>query len=296
MNTLFSLSFIFAATLIGSQSFASEISADSSLCNSKRSDLKLIRSDADWRFLNDPRYRVFCVTPGNYLGVGRINLVKSGTAANPRYLLLDGTDADHPATMTEDERAVVAGLKIEGAWWTIDRLAIRGAGVLVAISGSNNVLKRSLIEGGGGGAGQINLGTGNGTVLQDNVLRNTNRKPDSDFHCIKAPQFTRDVRIIGNEIYNCGGDGLQIYRSAGMIIADNDFYITPEIYSDCNGNLDQSGECACAENAIDIKGTIDKSDPEPGDWVRIVNNRFWGFRKTDENSWYFCPAGKRYSN
>ena len=66
------------------------------------------------------------------------------------------------------------------------------------------------------------------------------------------------------------------------MVADNDFYLTPSMYTDCGGIADPNGACACAENAIDVKGTLGVAEPSAEDFVRFTGNRFWGFRPTDK--------------
>ena len=250
------------------------------VCNAEQPETKLIRARSDWESINDPNYRIFCVFPGNYQSLGRLRLSAKGSADKPRYLMLVDDTQDHPVRQSESARVVVSGLEVRGSWWVIDRLTIRGTKSFITFGGDDNVLSRSLVEGGGGGAGQINLGTGDRTIIRGNVLRETVQRANRDSHCIKATEFTQGIRLIDNEIYNCAGDGLQIKSSSGMLIENNDFYATPDLYSDCSGELDRDGDCACAENGIDIKGTI-SGEPAPEDWVRINNNRFWGFRRTD---------------
>ena len=260
---------------------AAESANDPLACVAGDPKTKFIASAADWSALNHPNISKFCVLPGDYSALDKLRLSAGGTADRPRYLVLADHSTDHPARMNEPSRAVISGLEVFGSWWVIDRMTIRGQKSFVRFAGDDNVLSRSLIEGGGGGGGQINLGTGNRTVLRGNVLRDTVRRAKRDTHCIKATEFTHGVRLVDNEIYNCAGDGLQIAASAGMLIENNDFYATPELYSDCNGELSRDGDCACAENGIDIKGTTKARDPAPEDWVTIANNRFWGFRRTD---------------
>jgi len=85
---------------------------------------------------------------------------------------------------------------------------------------------------------------------------------------------------VNNEIYNCQGDGVIVTTPSalGNIIENNDIYITTAYYSDGSGNLTPSGEYACAENAIDLKGGGTSGNP-----LIVLQNRAWGFRWTDGN-------------
>ncbi|MEM7378881.1 MAG: hypothetical protein AAF460_15430 [Pseudomonadota bacterium] len=61
---------------------------------------------------------------------------------------------------------------------------------------------------------------------------------------------------------------------SGTLIAGNDIYTTPDYYTNCAGRVTSSGPCGMTENALDIKtGSTSASNP-----VRVVDNRFWGFR------------------
>jgi len=243
--------------------------------------IKFVQSLSDWYAINDPQFRTFCISPGDYRNLGEIKLTANGTADAPRYIVYNGESSDHPARMEESERAIIKGLGLEGAWWVVHRLTIRGEGAFVDVYGDDNLISQTLVEGGGGGAGQIKLAGGERVAIVDSVLRNTGKMAERDFHCIKATKPAGGIRLVGNEIYDCAGDGLQIEGSRGMLVEDNDFYVTTDMYTDCSGNFDPEGNCSCAENAIDIKSTTDSADPPPEEWVWIRNNRFWGFRRTD---------------
>ncbi|MBW2456616.1 MAG: hypothetical protein JRI68_19010, partial [Deltaproteobacteria bacterium] len=99
------------------------------------------------------------------------------------------------------------------------------------------------------------------------------------------PAQVLGTRIVNNEIVDFT-DSIQLYRPnnathaidfGGTIIDENDLYLTDAIYSDCNGNLEPQGDCACAENAVDIKSAGTGSN----NIVQVSNNRMWGFKDTD---------------
>lgn len=70
--------------------------------------------------------------------------------------------------------------------------------------------------------------------------------------------------VTGNEIFNCA-DAVQTLEQAsdpnnatdyqlGLVVENNDLYVLPEMYINCStGAFDPTGQCACAENAIDTK-------------------------------------------
>jgi len=73
----------------------------------------------------------------------------------------------------------------------------------------------------------------------------------------------------------------------GTIVDNNHMYINNEIYTDCNGNHDINGECAYAENAIDLKA----GSNNPNNPIIISNNKMWGFRKSDRTNSYLGDPG-----
>ena len=99
----------------------------------------------------------------------------------------------------------------------------------------------------------------------------------------------KNTKILNNEVYNFV-DGFQTIRQnpadtpndnyEGTIVDYNQFYIDETIYTDCHGNHDPQGDCAYAENAIDLKvGSENSENP-----VIVTNNIMWGFRKSDQTN------------
>jgi hypothetical protein len=312
---LWSILSISAVNLSGCNSTSGEIStpvsvptvaslqtATSSLpaCDPNSPDTLFIRDAADWGYINDAGYRIFCVAPGDYSSTGAIRLTSSGTGTQPRVLRIlpatyGGTDA-HPAQAPEAERAILAELVLQGAsYWIIDGLTIRGdinmasSLILVNKQASNNTLNRMLVENANTSLVTITGNGANYNTIQNSVIRKSYPQPGMDHHCItissEAPnERITGTRIVGNEIYDCT-DGIQLtVLSAAQqsyfpdtLIIDNDIYVTPAMYTDCNGAFNPAGECAAAENGIDIKSGATSA----ADAVIVANNRLWGFRKTD---------------
>lgn len=256
----------------------------------------IVREPEDWDALNEPSKRVFCVTPGNYQVRGFMDVTASGTEGQPRVIRYYDPNSpksdSHPVHQAEEARAVVAGFDFDNAdWWVISGITLRAtkdaSQTLLILrdtretaedGGSHVVLDRLLVEGGGGGAGQI-LISEEGNVLQNSVVRNTHLEPNWDQHCVVVARslggVCKDVRIVNNEIYDCGGDSIQVHGGGGVrglsVIENNDFYITEALYRDC----DRADQCACAENALDLKNGGQSDAP-----LLIAHNRGWGFRPT----------------
>jgi len=160
----------------------------------------------------------------------------------------------------------------------------------------HNTLNRMLYQHIREGVIQINDGCHFNTI-QNCVIRKT-PLPDGDWVgiCLMAWRGRAGkaevwgTRIVNNEIYDVN-DGIQLFHHSiidpllpdyrGTLIKNNDIYVTPAIYSDGKGNLDPNGTYSASENAIDIKASSASAAPQ--DWVRIENNRMWGFRFLDDN-------------
>ena len=276
-----------------------EQNAYAELCSSGAAEVSIIREPAEVSNINRSTKSILCIVPGDYSSAGAIKITSSGIKDKPRYLVYYDPDSmDHANNRKTVEqkygnRAVISGLVFKSARnWIIDGITLITSADNIqpliyfpAGSKSNSIVfKNMLLEGGGGGAGQVYIGNDNDNIsLVSSVLRNTRPIAHKDSHCIKINGSSRNV-ISKNEIYNCAGDGIQISHdgSPGTKITDNDIYLTRQIYSDCKGNPDSDGNCACAENAVDIKGATKSPDPAPpGEWLTISGNRMWGFKRTD---------------
>ncbi len=261
----------------------------------------MITTEADWADIDSSAYRVFCVHAGDYRSLGSIWLTASGTASQPRILRYFDPNAPqdqtHPVHQAETARALVQHLVLKYAdHWVISGIAVSNNdpdmtlanyGVTVQHGAEHNVLHRLLVEGGRGGV--IIRNQSHYNVLQQSVVRETIMTP-ADSNCINlhagTPTQLRGNRIVSNESYNCTTSLQLVVVDAsagssfpGTIVANNDFYLTPERYSDCKGNLDPNGACACAEARFDIKAG--GTSATLAGRVTVVRNRIWGARKTD---------------
>lgn len=268
--------------------------------------------------VNDPSKRVFCVEPGNYRPYGLIQLRRSGTEDQRRYLRFHANDGARNA-VERSQRAIFEWIHVQASWWVIQGLTIqpKDSGttwLLAVINGDHNVLDGNLvdaidhrpasvqhgivIDGYGGDPATYN-------TVQRNLVRNGNQgRLDIDYLGIHVrpgfePGTDNDYnRIVDNEVSdwgdaitvaghdpNCGEPG----RQHGTIIDGNDVYVTPAKYVDCaTAAPDPNGECACAENGIGVKSD---GGPAPENWTLVTNNRAWGFRPTPS-----VPCGGSGSN
>ena len=255
------------------------------------SDVMHIYQASQLALINDAPARVFCVYPGDYSEAGEIQLTADGTESAPRWILWydpnNSTDQTHPVKLNVGNEALIVGLRfgISGNpanHWIVHRVTVRSGQVQFRNGSSNNVLSNMLIEQPGDGNAVTITENSDNNVIQYTVIRDTKKMPGKDNHCIGL-STQKNTQILSNEIYDCAGDSIQSFSSSGpYVVRDNDIYITPEMYTNCAGVLTESGDCACAENAIDFKGPGGRSFPLTEDqWVKIENNRIWGFRPSD---------------
>jgi hypothetical protein len=83
-----------------------------------------------------------------------------------------------------------------------------------------------------------------------------------DAHCIVVNPGARSIRITGNKIYDCSGDGIQIFASDSTPVSS---YVTEVLIE--NNQIYSTGG-AKSENALDLKGGVA---------VIIRKNEIYGF-------------------
>ena len=270
------------------------------ICESESADVKVIGKIADFKDISKTTQSIICVKPGDYRNAGIISISSSGTKDRPRYLvnynleMLEDGVTNRPVNQPIINQVILSGLNFRTArHWVVNGITLKPVSdnprplikIPAGSESSSIILKNLLLEGGGGGAGQIYIGRSNKDItITASVLRNSRPIAGRDSHCIRI-DGARNILINQNEIYNCAGDGVQVASngSPGTKITNNDIYITSDLYSDCKGKLRRDGLCACAENAIDIKGATTAQDPAPAsEWLTIFGNRMWGFQHTDK--------------
>lgn len=249
-------------------------------CNGPRTFI--ISSNDDWKRINDSLFDVFCVLPGDYTTSGPVVISQHGSAAKPKWLLLNDpanpTDETHPVKLAVGKRAILKQLVMDGAsYWMVDRIAIDGSlGSNQIINGATDVVwNRMLVEDVSNTAAvALNHGVRNITI-QNSVIRNMVPKPRVDLGCIEHERDT-NTRILSNELYNCASNGIQLSgagSSGSIAVENNDVYLTSQHY--CNtltGRLDPSGTHSASEDGYVLKGYSGDAT------VLIRNNRFWGLR------------------
>jgi hypothetical protein len=268
-----------------------EVALELPACDAGDREVRFIRGPGDWSDINEERFRVFCVEPGDYRTAGTVAITAGGSEERPRWIRWHDPDAagdraTHPFHMPASRRAYIDRLQFAGAHhWVIDRVRVH-RGVLVERGSSHIVLNRLLIWEQPAGHGVFLTGGSRRNVVQNSVIGRGAPRAGADRNGVMVRNSDWN-RIVKNEIVDIAGDaiasGQREDHAGGLIIQDNDLYLTPASYTDGNGNLDPGGDTACAENAIDIKTNWPSTAP-PGsadEWYLIEHNRMWGFRPTD---------------
>lgn len=251
----------------------------------------LIRRPEDLRILSDVTKRRLYVPSDSRFGDATIVLTGAGygrTVSSLECVYANKSLAD--STLGDVARLVFDSAND----WVVDSLSITGNGdsrpvVEFRNSSSNNVLQHSRIA--NFVAGIIIFGGSNGNIIANNTIEKQILEEGNDRVCIglDARKLTqgrtlKGTEIRGNSIRNCI-DGVQLIDNpllpgtadfSNTLIEGNHIWINDEIYTNCEGRLSSKGNCACAENAIDIK-----SGGSLGGDIVVRFNRVHGFRKTD---------------
>jgi MYXO-CTERM domain-containing protein len=191
---------------------------------------------------------------------GDVIRVHAGQYAEALQLSTSGSSAS-PVTIQPfgDGEVVLSGsIQMQGDFWTIEDLVIQAAAGVdaIRIQSSGNRLVR--IDLSGGTKDGIDGGGIDNHIL-DSVIHNFDAG-DSDAHCIVLNPGAEGWRITGNELYDCSGDGVQLYASgAERTILDTRIE---------NNSIYYTGAIGRMENAIDVKNA---------DGLYITNNAMSGF-------------------
>ncbi len=242
-----------------------------------------------------------CLTSGNYISKGVVNITASGTAGARRVLRYTraGDNGDKPWNQSTVDKARIFGLRLNRAsYWIIHRVTVDGNGkdgsstpmiefVEDASPGDsdNNILDSVLAENAEFNLVTIGAGNDNNTI-QNSVFRDCVPSKVSDPGGLSLYGAPKNIHVVNNEIYNCTHEPFVSEHSApGAVFENNDLYITPSKYTDCLGNYNTAGPCTVTEDIFGIKSGGTAANP-----MRIIHNRIWGARKSDPSG-VFSVAG-----
>jgi hypothetical protein len=254
------------------------------VCDANNPDHVFIDETADWYWINNPSYHVFCVYPGDYRdwnGGAVMNMYSKGSAANPRWIMLYDpaapADTTHPVQLAGSRRAIMPHFRIiGGSFWNIYRMTVKGygsnSGDMINTRGIR--LSHMLIEEGVKNGFPRLVGNNGNYIFQYNVVRNIVPGPRG----VDRPAFyveTCDEQpcvIVRNEIINPAADAVQVAGTTyhgGLVLDENEMYMTDQRRTECaTGQYNPNGLCAANEMMVVFK------DPrsEPAIPSYITNN------------------------
>ncbi len=261
-------------------------------------EMFLISNNGDWTRINDTTIKYFYVLPGDYSEAGlpeddySVVLNSSGTPNSKRYISLYNGNDIHPGKLDTSQLAKVGFVLRNANYWVIDRMAYwnREDGFIPVTmeNSSHNIINRYFTDNVAGGMVYIFSNSNNNTVQNCRVQKsNINFNLDRAAIALSGDGGTsiKNTKILNNEIYNFV-DGFQAVKDypyentvnyEGTVLDYNHFFIDSLMYTDCNGNPDVHGNCAYAENAIDLKS----GSENPDNPFVITNNMMWGYREAD---------------
>jgi hypothetical protein len=178
----------------------------------------------------------------------QLQMDQSGTAASS--IVLESAD--------DGDVTINGRVRIDGDYWHLrDLTFVSAAGSDgVRLRGDNNVLERLDLSGGDRDGVD---GEGIGNQVLDCSIHNFDAG-QSDAHCIVLNPGAEDWVISGNKLFDCSGDGVQLYSQGAERTIKNTVIANNEVY--------YTGAITRTENAVDVKNA---------DGLTIENNLMFGF-------------------
>lgn len=248
----------------------------------------------DWSAINWSN-NVICIEVGDHTGRGKLSIGASGTSGTRKIVKgvkTDGTLADKPWSVSAVNTAKIRPITCNGRDYIIvARLWARANSSdnkSHYVTNCENVIYHEILidnQTPTGITGWMPLeiadvgGNSTNFTLQNSVVRNSGKKTNVDVPCLYPA--SPDIRIVNNEIYNCGGDGIVADNGSNPLrlkIENNDIYQTDSYLIGCDGGA--GTDCNCGEDGIDIK---DSNITNPVDRIEVIHNRFWGWRTSYES-------------
>lgn len=242
----------------------------------------------DWSAINWSN-NVICIAAGDHTRRGTLSLRSSGSSSARKVLRYyrDGDNDNEP--WNQSNKATISALTFSGqTYWVVHRLTVDAGGatpsgaeaaVFLSVGSDNNILNRMLVQNSRSSliGGEWRSPTYN-NVIQNSVVRSAVPMFDGEPDCIDPYQGQRWY-IVNNEAYDCHkafSIGAGVNDNRGMVLENNDFYVSTARYTDCNGNYNGTGPCSTSEAVMSIK-----SGGKPDALVRHLHNRIWGARTGD---------------
>lgn len=289
--------------------------------DSINSNMRLITpTNGGWSDINSSNYQYFYVTPGDYSSLGYILLNNAGSgssASAKKYIILYNGDDDydgekyatHPGKLPQNKLARVRFDLKDTNHWVIDRMANWDYHTVSAklYNSDFNIINRFYSRECKDGI-SIKSYCDNNTIQNCRIEINNFHTDLRDAPAIGIVNFSyngggstplsnvsmKNNKILNNETYNFSdgfqtvlfGDGIGV-DCQGTIVENNHFYIDETVYTNCNGSQSDTGDCAYAENAIDLK----IGSKNVNNRIIIRNNIMWGFKEDDPTNSAFSDPG-----
>ena len=254
--------------------------------------------------------------PGDNLGAklavlqpGDTLLLRGGTYTEGIALPRDGSSGKRLVIRAyPNEKPVIstsgAVLTLNRDYWLIEGLTFdhqNAATDAARISGSHNIIRRCEFRH-GQRDGIDASGSSRNNVIESCTIHDFVWKPGSDAHGIVINPGAQDWAIRNNIIYNCGGDGIQLYADDSTPVADysknisitgNIFYTT--LGSDSENALDFKGVDGCLVEANEMYGFANKA------WVvqkgcRNITGRYNRIHDSQRGMEFRGEGGKTQAN
>jgi len=280
------------------------------VCDASNPQVQMIEDISDWNFINDPDKTIFCLSPGDYSSKGAIKLTASGTASEPRYIILNNGNDKHPVQLNRTQLAKYRLNFTHADYWIVDRQAYwedtTAMHSFVQLNkSSHNIFNRGLLQDTANGFTLYN-GSHNNIIQKQHIEKtkwsvlkhNFEDLAAINLKCQNNGESIKNTIVVNNEIINYV-DAFQTVRLygaykigseinfEGTIVFNNDMYVTNIMYSDGKGHSTTQGERSFTENAVDLKG----GSSNPSNPIIVSNNRMWGYKTVDNTYSNIADAG-----
>lgn len=238
-----------------------------------------------------------------------IYITRSGTAQDRLFILLEGNDNIHPCQLADNQLARYRLEFTNADYWYVDRMAyfeeVNAFNRIDMYASSNNIFNAPYYRDTQNGW-SLNNGCDNNSIqflFAEKTQWSVDNKVFGDQALInfvmgEPNELIKDNRVVHSEIVNYV-DSIQTVRwgnastananigADGLLIWDNNLYVTNLLYSDGSGNSDINGSQSFSENAIDLKtGSQDELNP-----IVIRHNNIFGMRPVDNTYSALSDAG-----
>ncbi|GEM_PF-4264913 len=226
-----------------------------------------------------------------------LSLPRSGSAG--RLMTIRAYAGEKPVISTSG-----AVLNLNKDYWLIEGLTFdhqNAESDAVPVSGSHNIIRRCEFRNGRRDCFDGDGGSRN-NIIENCTIHDFVWKPGSDAHGIVLSPGARGWIIRNNVIYNCGGDGIQLYAddkteitqyAKNITIAGNIFYTT--LGGNSENALDFKGVDSCLVEANEMYGFANKA------WVtqkgcRNITGRFNIIHDSQRGMEFRGEGGKTQAN